>query len=269
LPALVNLLSSSKEGIRKEACWTISNITAGNTEQIQAVIDAGIFSPLINLLASSDLKTKKEACWAVSNATSGGLAKPEQIRYLVELGCIRPLCDLLSSMDNKIIQVTLDALENILKVGELDKSRSPSGNNDYAYLIEECGGMEKIHNSQQNANQDIYLKAYHIIEKSTHFLTFADVVDISATTRKLWTTMLHHRKQEVSSNLEVNGVDNHSKVDSISLVIERHCSVSFFFLLRRFEASAHRNCSHSATVLVSCKHVAFIGNRFCDLESCR
>jgi len=165
LPALVNLLSSSKEGIRKEACWTISNITAGNTEQIQAVIDAGIFPPLIHLLGSSDFKTKKEACWAVSNATSGGLAKPEQIRYLVELGCIRPLCDLLSSMDNKIIQVTLDALENILKVGELDKSRSPSGNNDYAYLIEECGGMEKIHNSQQNANQDIYLKAYHMIEK--------------------------------------------------------------------------------------------------------
>lgn len=165
LPALVHLLSSPKEGIRKEACWTISNITAGNTDQIQAVIDAGIIPPLIGLLNNSDFKTKKEACWAVSNATSGGLAKVEQIRYLVDQGAIRPLCDLLQSMDNKIIQVALDALENILKVGDLDRVRSSSGQNDYAYLIEECGGMEKIHNAQQNANQDIYLKAYSIIER--------------------------------------------------------------------------------------------------------
>lgn len=35
LPCLCHLLSSSKESIRKEACWTISNITAGNRNQIQ------------------------------------------------------------------------------------------------------------------------------------------------------------------------------------------------------------------------------------------
>jgi importin subunit alpha-2 len=32
---LLPLLSSSKETIKKEACWTISNITAGNRQQIQ------------------------------------------------------------------------------------------------------------------------------------------------------------------------------------------------------------------------------------------
>ena len=35
LPCLLHLLSSQKESIRKEACWTISNITAGNRAQIQ------------------------------------------------------------------------------------------------------------------------------------------------------------------------------------------------------------------------------------------
>lgn len=35
LPCLLNLLGSPKETIRKEACWTISNITAGNKNQIQ------------------------------------------------------------------------------------------------------------------------------------------------------------------------------------------------------------------------------------------
>ena len=169
LPALLSLLSSTKDGIRKEACWTISNITAGNPTQIQAVIDANIIPPLINLLSNGDFKTRKEACWAISNATSGGLQKPDQIRYLVSQGCIKPLCDLLSCPDNKIIQVALDGLENILKVGDLDKESGQMGSNDnvnrYALFIEEAGGMEKIHDCQNNANEEIYMKAYNIIEK--------------------------------------------------------------------------------------------------------
>lgn len=169
LPALLSLLGSSKDGIRKEACWTISNITAGNSIQIQAVIDANIIPPLIHLLSNGDLKTRKEACWAISNATSGGLQKPEQIRYLVAQGCIKPLCDLLACPDNKIIQVALDGLENILKVGEMDKEAAGDGSeaniNRYALFIEECNGMEKIHDCQQNANEEIYMKAYNMIEK--------------------------------------------------------------------------------------------------------
>jgi importin subunit alpha-2 len=35
LPRLLHLLSSPRESVRKEACWTISNITAGNHQQIQ------------------------------------------------------------------------------------------------------------------------------------------------------------------------------------------------------------------------------------------
>lgn len=165
LAALLSLLSSPKDGIRKEACWTISNITAGNSSQIQAVIDANIIPPLINLLSHGDFKTRKEACWAISNATSGGLQMPEQIRYLVNQGCIRPLCDLLGCMDNKIIQVALDGIENILKVGEMDKATEVDNINRYSIYIEEAGGMEKIHSCQNNANEEIYMKAYNIIEK--------------------------------------------------------------------------------------------------------
>ncbi|MCI16442.1 importin subunit alpha-1-like, partial [Trifolium medium] len=35
LPLLLNLLIHNENDIKKEACWTISNITAGNDEQIQ------------------------------------------------------------------------------------------------------------------------------------------------------------------------------------------------------------------------------------------
>ncbi|WFC93592.1 Importin alpha subunit (Karyopherin alpha subunit) (Serine-rich RNA polymerase I suppressor protein) [Malassezia brasiliensis] len=166
LTPLLALLSSPKDGIKKEACWTISNITAGSPNQIQAVIDANIIPPLVHILSHADFKTKKEACWAISNATSGGLQQPQQIRYLVSQGCIKPLCDLLKSMDNKIIQVALDGLENILKIGEQDKeAMGPGATNQYALYVEEAGGMVSIHALQNHENFDIYKKCFHIMDK--------------------------------------------------------------------------------------------------------
>uniref|UniRef100_A0A286X7C6 Importin subunit alpha n=1 Tax=Cavia porcellus TaxID=10141 RepID=A0A286X7C6_CAVPO len=162
LPCLLHLLSSSKESIRKEACWTISNITAGNRAQIQAVIDANIFPVLIEILQKAEFRTRKEAAWAITNATSGGT--PEQIRYLVSLGCIKPLCDLLTVMDSKIVQVALNGLENILRLGEQESKRSGSGVNPYCGLIEEAYGLDKIEFLQSHENQEIYQKAFDLIE---------------------------------------------------------------------------------------------------------
>lgn len=161
LPCLLHLLSSEKESIRKEACWTISNITAGNRQQIQAVIDANIFPVLIEILGKAEFKTKKEATWAITNATSGG--SPEQVRFLVEQGCIPPLCVLLTMMDAKIVQVALNGLENILRLGEQD-AKNHGGINPYAVVIEECYGLDKIEFLQSHENMEIYQKAFDIIE---------------------------------------------------------------------------------------------------------
>jgi hypothetical protein len=38
----------------------------------------------------------------------------------VAAGCISPLCDILSTPDPKVIEVALDALSNILRVGRED-----------------------------------------------------------------------------------------------------------------------------------------------------
>ncbi len=84
------------------------------------------------------------------------------VRYLVEQGCAKPLCDLLSSADNKVIQVALDALDNILRVGEMELI---NGANQMALTIEVAEGLEKINNLQFHDNEEIYKKAYHIIDK--------------------------------------------------------------------------------------------------------
>jgi len=163
IPGLARLLSHPKETIKKEACWTISNVTAGSVDQIQAVLDGELIPAVIQVLQTADFKTRKEAAWAISNATSGG--RPDQIRFIVECGCIEPLCNILAVGDNKVIEVALDALENILRVGK-DLSADPT-ENPYADLIEEAQGLEKIEAIQENPVEKLYQKAYQII--NTYF----------------------------------------------------------------------------------------------------
>ncbi|KAJ8491476.1 hypothetical protein OPV22_013197 [Ensete ventricosum] len=164
LPCLFQLLTQShKKSIKKEACWTISNITAGNRAQIQAVIDANIISPLVHLLQHAEFDIKKEAAWAISNATSG--SSSEQIHYLASQGCIKPLCDLLVCPDPRIVTVCLEGLENILKVGEIEKDLGKYGVNPYAQLIDECEGLDKIENLQGHDNNEIYEKTIKLLER--------------------------------------------------------------------------------------------------------
>lgn len=54
LPCLLALLVNPKKSIRKEACWTISNITAGNPDQIEFVINANIIPPLVSILKNEE-----------------------------------------------------------------------------------------------------------------------------------------------------------------------------------------------------------------------
>ncbi|KAG8477623.1 hypothetical protein CXB51_030407 [Gossypium anomalum] len=121
LPCLLNLLTNTyKKSIKKEACWTISNITAGNVDQIQAVIEAGIIAPLVHLLQNAEFEIKKEAAWAISMLASGGTH--EQIKYI-------------------FFAIT------ILWVGEAEKNLGHTGDvNLYAQLIDDAEGLEKIEN---------------------------------------------------------------------------------------------------------------------------
>lgn len=86
-------------------------------------------------------------------------------RYLVNQGCIKPLCDLLTCPDPRIVTVSLEGLENMLKVGEAEKDLgNNNGINIYARYIDEAEGLEKIENLQTHDNNEIYEKAVKILE---------------------------------------------------------------------------------------------------------
>jgi len=108
LEGFVHLIRRGKRGLRKEACWAISNILAGSYEQIQVrggtreggggvvrylrvsvssthaypsaccivgqqmVIELGGLGALVEaIMLSEAAEVRREACWALSNATSG------------------------------------------------------------------------------------------------------------------------------------------------------------------------------------------------------
>jgi hypothetical protein len=66
------LIEHPKKPVRKEVVWSISNITAGSSNQIALCIQSGLFDKLVFLMIHDDPAIKKEAIWAISNATAGG-----------------------------------------------------------------------------------------------------------------------------------------------------------------------------------------------------
>eukprot|EP01059_Diplonema_ambulator_P007171 TRINITY_DN1667_c0_g1_i1.p1 TRINITY_DN1667_c0_g1~~TRINITY_DN1667_c0_g1_i1.p1 ORF type:complete len:510 (+),score=168.02 TRINITY_DN1667_c0_g1_i1:593-2122(+) len=162
LPPLHFLLQSPKPTVRKETCWAISNITAGTTHQIQAVFTAGLIGPVIQRLQSAELQVKKEAAWVINNAASGGT--PEQVNFLVQEGCIPALCELLTYADTKVLTVALEALDNILKVGQAAKEHT-GNDNPFVQPIVQCGGMDRIEALQNHADDSIYTLVVSMLEK--------------------------------------------------------------------------------------------------------
>jgi len=67
----------------------------------------------------------------------------------------------LGSSDNKIVMVTLETIEDILKAGE--ELRAPE--NPYAVVIEESEGLDSMEKLQEHKSSEISKKAMSILEK--------------------------------------------------------------------------------------------------------
>ena len=158
LPYLKKLLSHSKPNIVKEACWTISNITAGTTEQVEKVINEGIYKDIASILAGMDHKSQKEAAWVVTNTATSG--QPQQIsKILSDNQILKPYCELLKVNDPRMLQVVLAGLTSFFQLAEkLNSTES------FCNLIEETGCLDALEDLQNHENGDIYKLSFTIID---------------------------------------------------------------------------------------------------------
>lgn len=162
LPILVNLLTHSKKNIRKESCWMLSNIAAGTKEQLNALISCpSLVSYVITQMGSGiEWDVRKEAVWVVSNIITAN--NSQHIMKLVEQGLIQPLCDLLEVNEAKILMIAMESLDSVMAVGAASNQTS-----DFAQVVDEAGGLDKLEYLQEHENKSIYEKAVALIEK--HF----------------------------------------------------------------------------------------------------
>ncbi|KAJ6479969.1 hypothetical protein C8R47DRAFT_1218895 [Mycena vitilis] len=128
----------------RNATWTLRNLCRGHPPRPQWDPILPAMTVLTKLVYSLDDKILIDACWAISYLSDdtdnkiqetpvlrsvGNIVTGDdlqtQTRYLVAHGCIKTLCDL-TMMDNKVVQVTLDGLDNILKATELPLREIPA-----------------------------------------------------------------------------------------------------------------------------------------------
>ena len=84
LEVLPLILDHSKQGMKKEAVWILSNITAGTVPQVQKAIDAGLVQQALDILNNNEspVSVKKEAFWAVRNICD--LPNEKVVKYLLD-----------------------------------------------------------------------------------------------------------------------------------------------------------------------------------------
>jgi len=158
LHQLESLLEHKKTNIVKEAAWTLSNITAGNQEQISKVLETNVLYHLVKVLSIGDFKAQREAVWAITNITSGG--SNEQIITMIDKYAImKPYCELLSSKDSRTVCVILNGLMSLFRVAD-----SINGLTNFCIMLEEIGAVDKLEALQNHELEEIYEKAFQIID---------------------------------------------------------------------------------------------------------
>lgn len=155
--------NKKSQRLRKEICWTLSNITAGPTEHVQLLIDLGLIQMLIDAMSSYELFIRKEACWAISNALFHCATKFEWTKVFIENGLIESLLSYLEVASNLVDMQAhiLDCFMYILEGGR--KYEKKFGKNVAYEKMIELDAIEAIENLQDVESVEVSDKAYKII----------------------------------------------------------------------------------------------------------
>jgi hypothetical protein len=112
LPYIFRLIKESKNTeIVCECTWNISNVAAGDQNQIEEVISGGFFEVFCEIYKSdSDKDVKKNIFYSVTNVFFEGCE--DQVIRIINIGCFDVIVDfVVQSQDKKTISEFLDAFK--------------------------------------------------------------------------------------------------------------------------------------------------------------
>ncbi|KAL4499889.1 hypothetical protein ABPG72_015238 [Tetrahymena utriculariae] len=139
---LNRFLEHPKESIRKDVCWLISNLSAGNPSQIEVFLNKNMLQTLIQRLnTEQSINVKKEILFALSNSTAQ--ATKEQISKMVSNGLLRVFSDNLDTQyQTELLIEILEGIENVMLLGSSDDINN--NQNAYSHEFEGSGCQRKI-----------------------------------------------------------------------------------------------------------------------------
>ena len=147
--------------IRKEICWTISNICAGTYEQAEAVIKSDLLPLLVEALNLPEMYVRTEACWALTNCID--YINAENFDVFLKQETIRELREFLvvaNSMADLQAQI-LDAFKKMLLFGkELERK---SGRDIIKEKFFELDVVTDIEELQMSGDRSVSDRAYELI----------------------------------------------------------------------------------------------------------
>lgn len=173
-------MTHQKKAIKREACWVLSNITAGPAPQIDVIMSNQDYVSIIMTIVRTELpevilifllnylfkiQVQREAAWILSNATKH--SNPPQIARMIEFGVLDCFLEVLECKDPRTVEVILAAILNILNWGAVAASETGGTENEFLVILETKGGVKKIEELQTHPNNDVYLRALQILE--AHF----------------------------------------------------------------------------------------------------
>ena len=162
LDALVPLLDHEKKNVRKEACWTLSNIAAGTFKQAENLVHfvssdgVPVIRKIAKLACEGEWEVRKEAAWILANICTGG--NITNIQALVDNSALTAIVRLLPVEDIKIVMVALEALEAVLR-------KSLEAGQRWDLIIEEIGGQDSLEKLQDHDSDEVYQKSMGILKR--------------------------------------------------------------------------------------------------------
>ena len=162
IPYLEKSLSRNQKTVRREACWVLSNITAGSTFAITAVLGRmELVRELVNILDNDLPNIKEEALYALVNATENG-EKAALAGLYREVELVRHISDMVKECKDVSAQETaLECLGYVLELGsKLTESKS---RNMFVAELFNLKMVEVLEELQYSESDKIYDRVSYIL----------------------------------------------------------------------------------------------------------
>eukprot|EP00475_Leptophrys_vorax_P044107 TRINITY_DN8712_c0_g1_i1.p1 TRINITY_DN8712_c0_g1~~TRINITY_DN8712_c0_g1_i1.p1 ORF type:complete len:577 (-),score=144.64 TRINITY_DN8712_c0_g1_i1:39-1769(-) len=178
-------LDHQRTSTRKEVLWLLSNIAAGNIEQIHRLIESGTFAKILQRMNDeSQQDVKVEALWCFANAVEGDvISKKDVCEALIEMGSFKFLVqqlELPAAANSAATRIAALTILNLFEHGKERVRRKECPQNDVVpEFLAEGGNFETL---------IAIAKANHLFvdESDIHSLAFYTVPIKVSFLRSLW-----------------------------------------------------------------------------------